>query len=186
MTDSLTERGRALEEKFFAERERKVVQQMKEQQAQQQAVADLGLLTGVDDEGMLKRLVGLGVRPESYVAFELAPLLHVAWGDGVLDAKERNAILLEALEMGVAKDSAAYQMLENWLTRSPNYDIIEAWRAFHAELAASLSEEERNNMCKRILERAERVARASGGFLGFGAVSKHEMQALQELESWLS
>ena len=64
--------------------------------------------------------------------------------------------------------------------------MVEAWKGFHGQLSAKLSAEERAEFKSNILANAERVARASGGFLGIGSVSSEERTAISELEKLLS
>lgn len=186
MSDLLSERGRALEDKFFAERDRQLLDAIRQKAEAEEATAALGQQTGVNDGPLLTKLVKLGVRVDTLAAFAVVPLLHVAWGDDVLDASERQAILLEATASGLSGDSPAYQLLEGWLTRSPNPDLFEAWRAFHADLVPLLTKEDRAALADDLLSRCERVARASGGVFGIGAVSSGERAALAQLRSLLS
>jgi|JI7StandDraft_1071085.scaffolds.fasta_scaffold481539_1 hypothetical protein len=185
MSDALTERGRALEDMFFAARDQERVAALRARAELEGAAASLSQQTLVEDEAVLHRVVGLGVTVETLAAFSVVPLLYVAWGDRVLDPAERDAIVAEAVAAGIETGSAAHDLLQSWLTRSPNPELFEAWRAFHAELAPHLSERERGALKEDILSKAARVARASGGFLGFGSVSAAEQAALRQLETLL-
>ena len=93
MTDTLHERGKALEDMFFAERDRKLINALRDAAAKEQAAVDIGNLTGVSDTSVLQTIAGLGVTAETLAAFSLVPLLHVAWSDKVLDASERDALI---------------------------------------------------------------------------------------------
>jgi hypothetical protein len=186
MSDLLSERGRALEDKFFAERDRQLLDAIRLKAEAEQATSALGEQTGVTDGPLLTKLVQLGVRVDTLAAFAVVPLLHVAWGDDVLDTSERQAILLEAASSGLSSESPAFALLEAWLTRSPNRDLFVAWRAFHADLVPLLTVEDRQSLADDLLTRCERVARASGGVFGIGAVSSGERAALAELKALLS
>lgn len=142
--------------------------------------------TGISNAAVLSRVAGIGVSYDTLAAFNLVPLLAVAWGDNVMDQDERDAILLEAIAMGLKSSSNAYKLLESWLTRAPNPELVEAWKAFQGQLAPQLEDKARAELKSSILANAERVARASGGFLGIGAVSNEERSAIQELERLLS
>jgi hypothetical protein len=185
MSDALTERGRALEDLFFAERDQQRLAALKAKAKVAEAAAALARYTHIEDEQVLARVAELGITVETLAAFSIVPMLFVAWGDRILDAAERDAILVEAVAAGIESDSPAHELLKSWLTRSPNPDLFEAWKSFHAELSPHLSERERLALKEDIVAKAGRVARASGGFLGFGSVSAAEQAALTKLEELL-
>lgn len=178
----LGDRGKALESKFFRDRESEQIERLKQQRAKDHAVTELAEITGFAEESVLRRMVDLGVTPMTLAAFSIVPMLHVAWSDRQLDAAERKSILLEATGTGLKSTSPAYALLESWLTERPNPDLFAAWREYHEALAPLLKPEEKEALKKEILAKADKVARASGGILGFASVSAEERQALTELE----
>lgn len=180
-TETLGDRGKALEGKFFLDREHEQIAKLKAKQAKDSAVSDLVDITGFSDEEILRKIVDLGVTPMTLAAFSIVPMLHVAWSDRVLDAAERKSILLEATGAGLKSTSPAYALLESWLTESPNPELFPAWKAYHAELVTHLSDGERAKLKTEIMAKADKVARASGGLLGFASVSTEEREALNEL-----
>lgn len=184
--ESLTERGKALEGKFFHDLETEQIEAFKSQQAKAAAVAELAEITGFTDRSVLERIVELGVTPMTLAAFAIVPMLYVAWADRVLDDSERKAILLEATAGGLKSTSPAYGLLESWLTERPNPDLYQAWKDYHEELMPMLGAEERSTLKADVLGKAERVARASGGFLGVATVSNEERDALREITKLLS
>jgi hypothetical protein len=186
MTDTLHERGKALEDMFFAERDRKLINALRDAAAKEQAAVDIGNITGVSDTSVLQTIAGLGVTSETLAAFSLVPLLHVAWSDKVLDSSERDAILVEAVAGGVFRGSAAYSLLEGWLTRAPEPKLFDTWKAYHQALMPKLSESDRAQLKADLIEKARRIARASGGLFGLGSVSADEREALRKLEELLA
>lgn len=186
MSDILHERGKALEDIFFAERDRQLLAALKAAADREAAAAQLGALTGVHDAALLARVAELGLSPATFAAFSIVPLLFVAWGDELLDTAEREAILVEAAAMGILPGSPAAALLEGWLQRAPQAGLVEAWKAFHVALAATVSPADRAAFAAATLARAERIARASGGLLGIGAVSSGERAALTELRGLLT
>ena len=183
--ESLDQRGRALEGKFFHDREQEQVERFRQSQAKKAAVSELADITGFSDVAILEHIVELGVTPMTLAALSIIPMLHVAWADRVLDESERKSILLEATAMGLKSTSPAYALLESWLTERPNAELFQAWKAYHEALAEHLSADERARLRDQTLERADKVARASGGFLGFASVSGEEKRALDELRAVL-
>jgi len=185
-TESLGDRGKALEGKFFHDREQEQINRLRTQQAKEAAVQELSEITGFSDIGILAKVVDLGVTPMTLAAFSIVPMLHVAWSDRVLDDAERNSILLQATASGLKSTSPAYALLESWLTERANPELFRAWKLYHETLARHLSQDERDRLKADLMAKADSVARASGGFLGFAAVSSEERAALAELEEVLS
>ena len=109
-----------------------------------EAAGALGRATGIDDPDLLARLAELGIRPETLAALTLIPLIETAWADGVMHAKERDAVLRGAATSGIAPASASYRLLELWTIERPAREIAEIWREFIAAIAKSLSERERD------------------------------------------
>jgi len=181
----LGDRGKALESKFFRDREAEQIERLKTERAKDHAMSELSEITGFTDQTVLRKMVDLGVTPMTLTAFSIVPMLHVAWSDRVLDAAERKSILLEATNTGLKSTSPAYALLESWLTERPNPELFQAWREFQGTLASHLSQDERHRLRTEMLAKAEKVARASGGILGFASVSNEERQALSELEQIL-
>jgi hypothetical protein len=149
-----------------------------------EAAGAIGRATGIDDPDLLARLAELGIRPETLAALTLVPLIETAWADGVMDAKERAAVLHGAATSGIAPESASYRLLEIWTMERPAPEITAIWREFIAAIAESLSERERAALRAKIIGRAWAVANAAGGFLDAApSVSAEEHAALASLDS---
>jgi hypothetical protein len=149
-----------------------------------EAAGAIGRATGIDDPDLLARLAELGIRPETLAALTLVPLIETAWADGVMDAKERAAVLHGAATSGIAPESASYRLLEIWTMERPAPEIAAIWREFIAAIAESLSERERAALRAKIIGRAWAVANAAGGFLDAApSVSAEEHAALAALDS---
>jgi len=127
-------------------------------------------------------LVELAVEPETLVAFTLVPLVEVAWADGEIQPKERDAIIKAAIERGVEEGSPTCTLLSNWLNTQPDPQLLETWKGYMEELKESLGERSRAHMKSSIMGRARAVAEAAGGFLGMASISVAEKKKLEELE----
>jgi hypothetical protein len=148
------------------------------------AVGALGRATGIDDPSLLTRLAELGIRPETLAALTLIPLIETAWADGVMHAKERDAVLRGASTCGIAPESASYRLLELWTIEQPARELLAAWREFIAAIAKSLSVKERAALRAKVIGRAWAVANAAGGFLDATPnVSAEEHATLDALDS---
>jgi hypothetical protein len=180
--DFLADRRKALEEAFFAKQDAKVIAQLRAEREKRLAVAALKGASTIEDPGLLERLVDLGIDAQSWTALALVPLIEVAWADGTMEPKEREAILAAAREHGVPDDSPGRQLLESFLSARPGPEVFAAWGAYVTELAANFSAEERERMRARLIERARKVAKSAGGLLGIASISDAEKRVLAELE----
>jgi hypothetical protein len=137
------------------------------------------------NEAFLDHLLDLGVGSETALAVTFLPLAMVAWADGNVAVREREAILRAAEERGVAPGTPARQVLESWLARKPGPALVEAWQKYVASLGSDLSLEERGVVRERLLGLARGVAEAAGGFLGVAKISAAEKAMLEDLERTL-
>ena len=174
--DALADRRRALENAFFAKRDRELIERMQEERE----IADL---SHIDDAVLLEQLVALGITTKTLSAMGLIPLLAVAWADGRLDKAERVAILDAAHDAGVGRGDESYQMLEHWLAHPPQPGLFDAWKSYIGEIAKPLAPNLRYGLRDEVLRVARAVAEASGGFLGLGEhVSDEERAVLARIE----
>jgi hypothetical protein len=178
----LADREKALEDLFFDKQNRELVAKLRaEREAESQREA-LGAMTGLKDDTLLDKLVALNLRPETWAALSLIPLVEVAWADGNVDDKERVAVLSAAEANGVIRGSAPFQLLEQWLEERPAAGYLEAWGASIVDLCTHLDASQRGGMKREVLARAKRVAEAAGGFMGLGnKTSADEQRVLDEL-----
>ena len=102
--ESLRERERALENVFFAQESERLLQRMREADAARSRKAALAAGSGIADEAVLDQLAALGLGPQGVAALALAPVVLVAWADGTLDPKERDAIQQAAQKAGLAQN----------------------------------------------------------------------------------
>jgi len=179
----LDDRRIALEEAFFKqenERLRARLQADRERERTRQALAGE---VGLEDQVLLDRLVELGIRVDTIEALVLVPLAMVAWADGKMDAREREAVLRGAEAGGIRPGSPAFDLLDTWTKQRPPRELLDSWRAYIGELMKELSADQRWAIEERILGRARAVAQATGGFLGMASVSRDEEAVLAELKS---
>ncbi len=183
--DSFKQRERGLEDAFFKERDRQLLEKMRAQLATFEEKKKLAHVTGIVEDHVLTSLAQAGVRAETLGAVSVIPLVEVAWCDGTVAAEERDAILNAASQQGVHRDSPARALLEHWLTERPDPRIIAAWKEYVHELARIMPGPTLEAMKQSILERMRNVASAAGGFLGLATTSKHEQQKMDEIaKAW--
>ena len=181
--DFLGDRKRALEDAFFRAEEEKQLSKMRDELDKKSGRDDLRLASGISDNAVLDQLVAKGVSGRTVAALSLVPLLRVAWADGKMDVRERDAVLAAAQGKGIEVGSAAFRLLVSWLEKAPTDDLFAAWKAYIHELQQSLVTPQRALLKTQIVGFARQVAEAAGGILGMKKISAVEEKALAEIEA---
>jgi tellurite resistance protein len=180
--DTLNNAGKTLEDAFFAREDARLLQKLRERAQQQERRAAMREVVRVDDDALIDHLIELGLQPETVLALQLVPLAAMAWADGQMEPRERDAVLKAAAGQGIAPDGVAGQMLGSWLSQPPGPDLVDAWKRHMRALWPSLSPKERDEIRASAIERARSVAEAAGGFLGLTSkISPKEKAVLDEL-----
>jgi hypothetical protein len=158
--------------------------QLGEQQQRQDALQQAA---GVKDPEVLARLERLGVGPSAMTAFALLPLVRLAWADTKVSQGEFAALLKAAEEDGIVYGTPSYRLLSRWLDERPSESMVEAWIAYAEALSRELDESSLEVLRQATIERAKRIAEASGGILGLGHRTSHdERNALLDLQRALT
>lgn len=182
MEDSIHERGKAIENLFFAETDQKLLDKLREEMASDESRQALASAAGIDDAAVLDTFLANNITPVSLASVGLIPLVAVAWADGVMEDSEKNAILQAADIAGIKMGSPSYETLEKWLQTKPAPELLSSWQAYIAAMNTKLEPATMNQLKNGVLERAESIAKAAGGFLGLGnKVSDSERKVLDEL-----
>ena len=113
----------------------------------------------------------------------MVPLVSVAWADGNIDDKEREAIVKAAEGSGIAAGTASHSLINSWLSEKPNAELFDSWKSYVGGLKESMPPEAFGQLKNSVITRAKEVAAAAGGFLGVGKVSEQENKVIAELES---
>jgi hypothetical protein len=181
--DVLRARGKSLEDEFFRREDQKLLARLQEMRKAELNREELAKATGITKAEVLDRLLTLGIQTQTLAALSLVPLIEVAWADGSLDAKERQAVLEHAGAAGITTGSPAYGLLEAWLQHRPSQHLLDAWRDLVRAIREQIGPAEAERLKAEIVERARVVARASGGVLGLGSkISGAEAAMLASLE----
>jgi hypothetical protein len=183
--DAFAERGRSLEEEYFRRKEKEVIEKMRRKAEADDNRRRLGEQAGVADDEVLRDLEELGYTAETVMLLHLVPLIQTAWAEGGVTARERELVIKAARSRGVAAGSAADEQLNRWLSQRPSDDLFEkTLRAIRAILQAQ-SPETRAASETDLLSLATTIAGASGGIVGFRAVSDEERQILAHIQDEL-
>ena len=177
----LTDRDAALGDTFFGPQDA-LRKQLRESFGAKDARETLAAVSGIRNEELLRKLVVMGLAGDTLAALSIVPLVAVAWADGRLNPKEREAVLQGAAEAGLGSDSLVYPWLLKWLEERPTASVLRTWREYIQELAAQKGFAALEELRAEVLGRARKVANAAGGFLGLGSrISAHEEAVLAEL-----
>ena len=99
---------------------------------------------------------------ETAAALFVAPLVQVAWADNSVSRKEHQAVLRLARTRGVEESSPAYAQLEEWLRVRPSDELFDVAIEVLKYSFSVLTEAEREDRIKRVLDACREVASASG------------------------
>ena len=180
--DALHARGKNLEDAYFAAQDRRLAEQLKlrlDADEREKVLAySLGLTGELAHQGFANLKTGI----EVVAAMALLPLVEVAWCDGEVSPEEKTAVQRAALEMGMEPDSPLSLFLQNWIEQRPSRQAVQAWREYVKAFSAMVEPDTAAVVKEKILGRAEKIARAAGGILGFGnRISISERACLDEL-----
>jgi hypothetical protein len=182
--DAFQERGRSLEEEYFRNKNRQLVEQMKQREREAEVLRDIAAKAGVDDPEVVRELQKLGFTPETVGLLPLVPLVQVAWADGTIAKPERDAIIELARRRGVADGSAADYQLEAWLADRPAPEVFDgAMRLIRAVLDAPGGEKKMTG--DELVAYCEEIAAASGGLFGLRRISSEERDILNAIATKL-
>lgn len=133
------------------------------------------------DGELVDELKILGMDASSYRALPLLPLVQVAWADGsVQEAEER--LILELARDRYQLGEEGERVLRNWLRYPPSALYARRGQAILVALCgrAGFDALSRDSLVD-VLALSHEVARAAGGFFGFGAIEASEANAIDEI-----
>ena len=182
--DGITGNIRAHEDDYFRKKDLELIENLRNAEAAARQRNALEQETGLHDPEMLRELAALGFTPETIPLLPLIPVLQVAWAEAGISTAERALILGLARTRGIAEDSPADRQLALWLDIRPSEDTFhKATRLIRAMLEAP---EHRVDLSAHdLIDYCDKIAHASGGLFGIGAVSPEERAALKEISSAL-
>lgn len=180
-------RGRALEEEFFDRQSKELLEKLRHNAGRELSLKELTAATGIQNEAVLNSLMAAGMTPSVVAALTLAPLVFVAWADGHMDEKERQALLTSAHQVGIVPGQDSYELLASWLNRAPDPNLFESWLFYISGMRDVINEADWDRLSKDILERSRSVAEAAGSFLRLGRrISDAEKKMLGDIETAFS
>lgn len=180
--DAFSRRGDALENRFFADLDRKLIEQL---QAKSDAES-LAKALGIEPGPLATALLKAGVSAQNALSLRLVPLILVAWADGRMEPEESQIVLDAAQKQGIQSNDPAGQLLANWLKTAPPADMISLWSDYAKAIISHLSASEAEQLRSAITSEIKAVANAAGGVLGWAAVSSGECKVMTAVENALA
>jgi len=180
--DFLDKPKRSLEDMFFYEQDRRIIEQRKKLQQLKETKDNLAKVSGIQDDGLLEKLVALDIRPETIATLIGIPLIEVAWADGEMDDNERKKLFEYAEKAGLRQKGLDPKMMSAWLKKKPDPALLKAWTHYIQTLCKELSPHERKALKAEVMADARSIAEAAGGILGLGRISAEEKAMLKTLE----
>jgi hypothetical protein len=170
-----------LEREFYGGIDRELIVQV-QQQIEQSVDTPATAFPGLSNQRILSELQSAEITPKTLMAFALFPSIYVAWSDGNLAEKEKDAILKAAETVGVISGSPAFRLLNSWLNKRPMEELFAAWKEFVIAVRPALSDDAFQELRDAATTRARDIAAVAGGFLGVFRISASEEKALTDLE----
>lgn len=183
--DALQNRVRSLENAFFTEQDLQLLAGLKEKLDREAAVAAFRESTGIQNTAVLDALINLGVSPAAVAALRAYPLIAVAWADGSTTADEIATVRTIAARH-FKPDSAAGELVDRWLATPPAAGMLETWESCLTAMFHEMPASEATALKTKLIEEINEVATASGGMLGWGAISQSEKQTMQRIKAALA
>jgi hypothetical protein len=186
-SDPFATRRNSFEESYFRGKDAELVDKLRKVFQTRMDREQLRKATGITSDEVLDRLIQINVKGEMLSAFQLFPLVEIAWADGVFEPREGDAVISAAIRYGIPADSAALERIKEWLQRGPDPEARKAWSMYAAELRKTLTPAELKTFRDDLLKMARKVAETSGGILGtFFTVSRGEHQVLRKITESLT
>lgn len=175
---------RAHEDDYFRKKDRELIENLRNADAAAKAQLALEQETGLHDPEMLRELALLGFTPDTISLLPLVPVLQVAWAKAGISIAERALIVNLARSRGIAAGGHADHQLAHWLDIRPSDETFhKATRLIGAMLEAP--EQRVDVTADDLIDCCDRIAHASGGIFGIGAVSPAERVVLEEISTTL-
>jgi hypothetical protein len=175
-------RRQTLEDMFFHEQDRRIIEQREKLQKLKQTKANLARVSGIHDDALLEKLIELEIGPETLATLIGIPLIEVAWADGAMDDKERKKLFESAEKAGLRQKGLDPKIMSAWLQKKPDPALLKAWKHYIRTLCKELGAHERKALEDEVMADARSIAEAAGGVLGLGKISAEEKAMLKTIE----
>lgn len=174
-----------LEHEYFERASAHVVERLRDKFSHEDRVILIAACLDVPID-LAQELVDSGLCVSTLTTLTTIPMVLVAWADGGVTSKERQAILKLARDCSITAGSPSYQLLNAWLSQRPPEQLEATWKKYARLIVENTSSEVRRSIQETVLERCEATAKACGGFFGLFSVSKAEQTKIDEISALFS
>lgn len=181
VNDEWSVRRRAHEDEYFRKRDQELFERARLRTEEEAAFQRLAGVAGVDDEDILRNLQRLGFTVETVTLLYIVPLIEVAWADGTVSERERDAIIAAARGRGVVPGSQADRQVAQWLASPPSAVLADGTLHLLGSVLQKRPPDVRAWVTRDLLASCIAVASASGGILGFRSISEKEQRAVDRI-----
>jgi len=187
VSDAFERRRRSFEAEYFSRKEAHLVGKLKQVFGRKVDKDSVSEATGIKNERLLENLVALNLSGDLMAAFNLLPLVEIAWADGAVDEREVRALMTALEQQGMLPGTPAYSRMEFAIKHGPDPEAKKLWYLYAEELKNTLSAKELAEFRRDILETARTIANVSGGLLNIAfTVSPNEQRVLDAVEKALT
>lgn len=157
------------EEEYFHQQNQRALERLR---AKQQAASpsypphSLAAASGTSDRDVLERLAQAGISADELPAFELFPVIAMAWTDDDINVAEREAVRTIARERGIRPISRAATLVETWLRQSPPAELMDLWIAWLSSLDSDTGAMQIADLQRWLVPSMRRVAHAGRSLFG--------------------
>jgi len=143
----------------------------------------LQVATQITEQDVLIELIDCGLRAESLHVLTLVPMVSVAWANSFVERGERQGHFKNGSGKRYEARVNAFELLTGWLKERPNPSLLKTWKDYVGVLRRIVIRESYTTLRDATISQAITVAEASGGCLGFEAVSRAEQAVINNLTS---
>ena len=161
--DIFQERERGIEAQWARQHDEELIRKLRARAKLEEISALLARKLRVEDPALRKRLLDLGITHETGPALFVAPLVQIAWADGDVTDRERDAIFGIGALRGMAAGTPPHACVLEWLRKRPSDAVFDAAVDVIRVGISVLPEVEREQRVATFEESFRRVAEASGG-----------------------
>lgn len=173
-----------VEENAFVHQSSDLLHHLRVAEERTMARNQLAQVSGITNESIVNDLLEHDVTAATVAAMPLVPLVLTAWADGALEAPERAAVMKAMGDHDLIPSQPAYEQLIAWLDVAPDPSLFGVWEIYVRGIREVMDHQSFVDWKNRIMDRAEFIAAAAGGFMGIGfTISAAEKSMLVKLDS---
>lgn len=176
------EKASRLSELHFARQELVDLQLYRRFCLDQDQRAKLRRVARIEDRDLEGHLLAEGFHGDNVLALEVFPIAKTAWASGGVSLGEEKEAHNFVANLEFSDSEQATELFAEWLTEPPSDRLWPLWEQLARARSDSLSREEYQERCRKILLACRKVAMASGGLWGIGRISPAEQRVLHRVQ----